>query len=43
MHIYIYNFFQTLTSALKEHTHVVPMLSAPTLRDLTSVHAKLDT
>ena len=27
----------------KEHVHVVQMLCAPTLRDRTSVHAKLDT
>ena len=44
MYIYIYIiFFQTLTSALKEHIHVVPMLCAPTPRDRSSVHAKLDT
>ena len=30
-------------SVLKEHIHVVPMLCAPTLRDRSSVHAKLDT
>ena len=44
IYIYIYIlFFQTLTSVPKEHVHVVQMLCAPTLRDRTSVHAKLDT
>ena len=32
-----------MTSVPKEHVHVVQMLCAPTLRDRTSVPAKLDT
>ena len=42
-YIYFDIFFQTSMSVLEEHIHVVPMLCAPTLRDRSSVHAKLDT